>query len=78
VLDELQEAMAAAIHKVFWTGTALAGLALLVSLRLPRRGDAGVAPPDEESCCAETGERMVIAEFATLEPEEEPVASKGG
>jgi hypothetical protein len=78
VLEELQGAMAAAIHNVFWTGTALSGLALLVALRLPRRGDRTVAPPDEESCCAETGERMVIAEFATLEPEEEPVASKGG
>ncbi len=78
VLDELQESMAAAIHNVFWTGTALAGLALLVALRLPRRGDKGVTPPDEEACCAETGERMVIAEFATLEPEEEPVATKGG
>jgi EmrB/QacA subfamily drug resistance transporter len=78
VLDELQEAMAGAIHKVFWTGTALAGLAFLVALRLPRQGDASVAPPDEEACCAETGERMVIAEFTTLEPEDEPVASKGG
>ncbi|HEX8187321.1 MAG TPA: MDR family MFS transporter [Pyrinomonadaceae bacterium] len=78
VLDELQESMASAIHNVFWTGTALAGLALLVSLRLPRQGDTRVAPPDEESCRAETGERMVIAEFATLEAEEEPVASKGG
>jgi EmrB/QacA subfamily drug resistance transporter len=77
VLDELQEAMASAIHKVFWTGTALAGLALLVAFRLPRRGDSAVAPPDEESCCAETGERMVMAEFTTLEPEEEPIASKG-
>jgi EmrB/QacA subfamily drug resistance transporter len=77
VLDELQEAMAVSIHKVFWTGTALAGLALLVALRLPRAGDRTVAPPDEEACCAETGERMVLAEFTTLEPEEEPVASKG-
>jgi len=78
VLDQLQESLASAIHNVFWTGTALSGLALLVSFRLPRKGEAGVAPPDEEACCAETGERMVIAEFATLEPEEEPVASKGG
>ncbi|HEX8284756.1 MAG TPA: MDR family MFS transporter [Pyrinomonadaceae bacterium] len=77
VLDELQEAMAASIHKVFWTGTALSALALLVAFWLPRHGDARFAPPDEESCCAETGERMVIAEFATLEPEDEPVASKG-
>jgi EmrB/QacA subfamily drug resistance transporter len=77
VLDGLRESLAAAIHSVFWTGTALAALALLVAFWLPREGDAGVAPPDEETCRAETGERMVIAEFATLEPEEEPVASKG-
>jgi EmrB/QacA subfamily drug resistance transporter len=78
VLDELQESLASAIHNVFWTGTALAGLALLVAFWLPRRGDKSVAPPDEEACCAETGERMVMAEFTTLEAEEEPVASKGG
>ena len=78
VLDELQESLASAIHNVFWTGTALAGLALLVAFWLPRHGDTGVAPPDEEACCAETGERMVMAEFTTLEAEEEPVASKGG
>jgi EmrB/QacA subfamily drug resistance transporter len=77
VLDELQESLAAAIHNVFWTGTALAGLALLVAFWLPRQGDTSVAPPDEEACCAETGERMVMAEFTTLEAEEEPVASKG-
>ncbi|MFL6254343.1 MAG: MDR family MFS transporter [Pyrinomonadaceae bacterium] len=78
VLDELQESMALAIHNVFWTGTALAGLALLVAFWLPRHGDKSVAAPDEEACCAETGERMVMAEFTTLEAEEEPVASKGG
>jgi MFS family permease len=77
VLDELQEAMASSIHKVFWTGTVLAALALLVALLLPRGGEGGFAPPDEETCRAETGERMVIAEFATPEPEDEPVASKG-
>lgn len=77
VLDELQEALASSIQTVFWTGTALAGLALLVAFRLPREGDTGLAPPDEAACRAETGERMVIAEFTTLEPEDEPVASKG-
>ena len=77
VLDELRESLAAAIHNVFWTGTALAGLALLVAFWLPRHGDTAVIPPDEETCCSETGERMVLAEFTTLEPEEEPAASKG-
>ncbi len=77
VLDELQEAMASSIHKVFWTGTALAALALLVGFLLPRSSDPTVALPDEQTCRAETGERMVIAEFTTLEPEDEPIASKG-
>jgi EmrB/QacA subfamily drug resistance transporter len=77
VLNTLRDAMALSIHKVFWVGTALAALALLVSLWLPRAGAPGVEPPTEETCCAETGERMVIAEFATLEPEDEPVAARG-
>jgi predicted MFS family arabinose efflux permease len=37
VLDALQEAMATSIHKVFWVGTALSGMALLVCFFLPRR-----------------------------------------
>ncbi|MEP6923319.1 MAG: MDR family MFS transporter, partial [Pyrinomonadaceae bacterium] len=36
-LDALQNAMAGAIHNVFWLGTALAALALLVSFYLPRK-----------------------------------------
>ncbi len=77
MLDALQEALARSIHRVFWVGTILASLALLVSLWLPRAGAEGIEPPTEDTCCAETGERMVIAEFATLEPEDEPVAARG-
>ena len=77
VLDTLQEAMARSIQSVFWVGTALSALALLASLWLPRAGASGIEAPTEDTCCAETGERMVIAEFATLEPEDEPVAARG-
>jgi MFS family permease len=77
VLNTLRDAMANSIQKVFWVGSALAALALLVSFRLPRAGAPGIEPPTEDTCCAETGERMVIAEFATLEPEDEPVAARG-
>jgi hypothetical protein len=79
-LDALQGSLAAAIHKVFWVGTALAALALLVAFWLPRssiRSDSTYGPPTEEACCAETGERMIMAELATLEPEDEPVATHG-
>lgn len=37
-LDVLQSAMASAIQRVFWVGTVLSALALLVSLFLPRAG----------------------------------------
>jgi EmrB/QacA subfamily drug resistance transporter len=76
VLDTLQESLAAAIHKVFWVGTALAFLAFLAALRLPRTGD-GYPAPSEEACCEETGERLIMAEFTMLDPEDEPVAAQG-
>jgi predicted MFS family arabinose efflux permease len=37
VLDALQEAMAVSIHKVFWVGTVLSAMALLVCFFLPPR-----------------------------------------
>jgi len=77
VLDTLRDAMARSIQSVFWGGTALSALALPSALWLPRAGDPGIEPPTEDTCCAETGERMVIAEFATLEPDDEPVAARG-
>jgi EmrB/QacA subfamily drug resistance transporter len=76
-LDALRGAMAGAIHNVFWVGTALAALALLVSFSLPRHGDGTTRKLKESTCNAETGERMVMAELTTIDPENEPVAAKG-
>ncbi|MBC7933631.1 MAG: MFS transporter [Rubrivivax sp.] len=76
VLDELQESLASAIQRVFWVGTALAFLALLVAFFLPRKSES-LAAPTEQECSAETGERLVIAEFTTLDAEDEPVAAQG-
>jgi EmrB/QacA subfamily drug resistance transporter len=77
VLDVLRGAMASAIHNVFWVGTVLAGLALLVSFYLPRAGEGVTEPLTEAECGAETGERMVMAELTTIDPEHEPVAARG-
>jgi EmrB/QacA subfamily drug resistance transporter len=77
MIDVLQEAMATAMHNVFWVGTALAGLALLASFYLPRAGDGITELLTEDECCAETGERMVMAELTTIAPEHEPVATRG-
>jgi EmrB/QacA subfamily drug resistance transporter len=76
-LDALRRAMAGAIHNVFWVGTVLAALALLVCLYLPRAGDGSTAPPTEDECCPETGERLVMAELTTIDPKHEPIASRG-
>jgi EmrB/QacA subfamily drug resistance transporter len=71
--NALQNAMAGAIHNVFWIGTALAALALLVAFFfLPRKGNKTIEPPSEENCGAATGERMIIAELTTIDPEHEP------
>jgi EmrB/QacA subfamily drug resistance transporter len=76
-LNALQESLAGAIHNVFWVGTAMAALALLVSLRLPSGDDHSITEaPTEETCCAETGERMMMAELTTLDAEHEPVAAR--
>ena len=76
-LDALQGAMAGAIHNVFWVGTVLAALALVVAFFLPRKGDSSVEPPTEDACRAETGERMMMAELTTIDPEHEPAAVRG-
>jgi EmrB/QacA subfamily drug resistance transporter len=76
-LDALRGAMAGAIHNVFWVGTVLAALALLVSFYLPRAGDDTSVPPTEAECSAGTGERLVMAEFTTIDADNEPVANRG-
>lgn len=77
VLDLLQGALASALHNVFWTGTVVSALALLVCFWLPRSGDASSEPPPQEACTSETGERMMIAELTPLDSEHEPVAAQG-
>lgn len=72
--DALQGALASAIHNVFWAGAAFAALALLVAFYLPRDDKGDAEPLTEEICSPETGERLVMAELATITPEQEPVA----
>jgi EmrB/QacA subfamily drug resistance transporter len=80
VLAVLQGALASALHNVFWVGTAVAGLSVLVCFWLPH-GAAAVAgsggPPPSEACTAQTGERMMVAEITALDSEHEPVAARG-
>jgi EmrB/QacA subfamily drug resistance transporter len=74
-LNALQGSLAAAIHDVFWVATALAAAALVVALFLPRKEERALPQPTEEACSAETGERLVMAEMATIDPKHEPVAA---
>jgi len=75
-LDALRDALASSVHRVFWAGTVVSGLALLITFALPRRGRGGATPP-EEACGVEACERMVMAELAALDPAHEPVAAEG-
>lgn len=77
VLDALQSALASSIHNVFWVGTALAGLALIVSFGLPRDNEGAAQPPTQEACSAKSGERLLAAEVSALDPEHEPLAARG-
>ena len=76
-LGALRDALAGSIHNVFWVGTAFSALALLVSFYLPRASERAGAAPPEEACSAEAGERMMMAELTTIDPEHEPVAARG-
>lgn len=73
-LDALQDALAASIRNVFWVGTVLAGLALLVTFRLPRDegGGGDEVRPADDSYSMEACERLMIAELAPLDSEHEP------
>jgi EmrB/QacA subfamily drug resistance transporter len=66
----LQDALAGALRSVFGLAGALSAVAFGVAYAwLPR-----AARPPAEACTPETGERMVMAELATIDPEHEPEA----
>jgi len=58
---------AAALHQVFVAGAVLAGASQVATLFLP-------AVDFSSGVSAAAGERMLAAEMANLEPEDEPVA----
>jgi MFS family permease len=63
----LRDQIAAALHSVFIAGTVVSGAGLLATLFLPAVSFARGVPNA-------TGERMLQAEMANLEPEDEPVS----
>ncbi len=66
-LTVLQEAMAAAIHPVFWSGAVVCLLALLSVFMLPKRR--------EEPESADCGEKMLMAEQTTINARNQPTAT---
>jgi EmrB/QacA subfamily drug resistance transporter len=73
-LEALQGALASALRSVFWLGAAASLLALAVSFRLPRQ--SAIGPPPPQACEAAAGERLVMAELTTIDPEHEPIAAR--
>ncbi len=71
-LSVLQDAMAAAIHPVFWVGAAVSLLALLVAFGLPARP----AEIDGHVTDENAGETMLMAEQTTINARNQPVAER--
>jgi EmrB/QacA subfamily drug resistance transporter len=70
ILPVLQDAMAAAIHPVFWVVVVVSIMALIVSLFMP----APVSPKTEPT--ADCGEKMLMAEQTVINRRNEPVAEE--
>jgi len=69
-LNILQEAMAASIHRVFWIGAILSGLALLVAFFLPRQDES-----EKEAADGDAGEKMFMAEQTMINKRNQPSAT---
>ena len=70
-LTTLQNAMAAAVHPVFWVGSVVSLLAVFASLLLPKR-KAGEQDCPEEPC----GEKMIMAEQTMINARNQPRAKQ--
>jgi len=66
----LQDAMAAAVHPVFWVGAAVSLLALFVVFFMPSHR----ADKDEECIGEDCGEKMIMAEQTMINARNQPVA----
>lgn len=67
-LTTLQDAMAEAIHPVFWVGSIVSLLALFVTLLLPKRHGG----EDEHRSTEPVGERMIMAEQTVINARNQP------
>ena len=69
ILTILQDAMAAAIHPVFWVAAVVSFLAIIVAFLLPKVELKAEPQPDEN-----VGEKMIMAEQTTINARNQPVA----
>ena len=77
VVEALQIAIAATLQNVFWLCTLFAAIALVIVFWMPHGRDGLSSAPSPESCSAETGERMLMAELTCIDAPHEPVAAGG-
>ena len=69
-LNILQAAMATSIHRVFWIGAILSGLALLVAFFLPKQDES-----EKEATGGDAGEKMFMAEQTMINKRNQPLAT---
>jgi hypothetical protein len=76
-LEALRQALYESLQNVFSLSIYVSALSLILVLRLPRNiGIEREKRPPKEACTAESGERLVMAELATIDADHEPVAGK--
>jgi hypothetical protein len=77
-LHVLQDSLSQALRSVFRLGMIVSALSLLIVFRLPgkliSRAGEEAKPPPPKACDAKSGERLVIAELTTIDPDHEPSA----
>jgi hypothetical protein len=71
-LASLQDAMASAVHPVFWVGAVVSILALFVTFLLPRETASDASNRSREP----VGEKMIMAEQTVINARNQPVANR--
>ncbi len=73
ILEILQQAMAMAIHRVFWIGAILSALALITAFFLPKQFHGSTVHRTDGNA----GEKMLMAEQTTINARNQPDSSAG-
>lgn len=73
LLTSMESALADALHNVFVAGVMMSVLGLIIGFWLPARWDKGKMEPEPSAVSPAECERLLMAELATIDAENEPI-----